>query len=124
MKTILCKVTEIEDKLENLSKDDIGEVRVIVEDINRKVSPYVSELIIKFPSMGVSVRLGTLYICDEDDGGICPDNSFTLVYELNEYDPDNFIYWSDYDLPKALFQYFDSKYSMEDICNTDCVIEY
>lgn len=90
MKEIIkCKFEELDDILENIMEYGIDEYEVNIEDIPDKLC--VMGYRILFPAVNYSVRSG-LWLSLYDDGYMA-DFSLSLVYDYDEEDPTQWLYW-------------------------------
>lgn len=88
---MLCEIDDYEYPGEEVEIDDNSIILIY---------PYI----IQIQDLNIEVREGTFYYID-DDGEYMPDFSLCLIYELDEVDPANWLYWEQDGIIVTLYNY-------------------
>lgn len=91
-----CKRNEVEEVLKRIHEEFEGEYdEIAIEDKNfgDEHRIYVDDIRIVIPELGISVREGTFCNYDEEEENYLTDFSITLIYDADEEDASNYLYW-------------------------------
>ena len=75
------------------------------------------------PELDLFAREGEFLSYDEESDTYMPDFSVTLLYELDEKDAKNFLYWEQDGLLVTLYNYLQSGKRMDYLSSLECRIE-
>ena len=103
------KIEDLDDALDKMDEYEYlageSEDETIVEiEIDEDAVIYVYPYMILIPDLDLSVREG-MYCYKTNDNEYMPDFSLSLIYELNEKDPQNWLYWEQDDTAVSLHNY-------------------
>lgn len=126
MITRKCKLKDADEILvEELENIFVEYYEIDVPDCKDTISIYGYRIIV--PEAGFSIRGGTYNNWDEDEGMALPDFALSLIYDLDETDPAQYLYWEQDDELISLYNFLrvlDSSSMYGGVGNMDCQIEF
>ena len=122
---IKCKFEELDEVLENsIMEYDTKAYIVDLQDCDDKI--YVLGYRILFPSVNYSMRSG-LYLCKyENEDDLVGDFSLSLVYDYDEDDPAQWIYWEQDGEIVSLYNFLniiDEHGLFHGLTDSECIVE-
>lgn len=77
---------------------------------------------IAIPSLHISIRLGEYCIFDKEEECFMQDFSITLIYNEEETNLANYCYWEQDPPLVAIYNYFSSCYSLDELEQSHCYL--
>ena len=126
MDSIETTIGEVEDiifdRMEEI-RDDIAIYDIRMDD-NEQIE--TDGIRVDIPDLGYSARFGEYLRYYEEEDVYEADFSLTLIYDINERDPQKYLYWEQDGLAISLYNYLrasEEKKDVNDISEMKCVIE-
>ena len=98
-----CRLSDVEDILaEEEFLYDLCDV-ISFDNTEDYIEVYKTKIVI--PSLGIYVKEGTWITYYEDEGEYMPDFSLSVIYNIDEEDPQNYMYWEQDGIVTTLFNW-------------------
>lgn len=118
---LLCELDEALESLYETVEYDMYEVEL--EEFDDSILA-VTGIRILVPELKISLRQGDVCVLDPDEEEYIPDFSVSIIYEQEETEPENYLYWEQDGYQVTLFNYFHKdNVSMEALGELKCIIE-
>jgi hypothetical protein len=120
-----CLLGELEEVIDQLFEKgiDLDMYEIIVEKTEDCMLSIESMRVI-IPELNVSMRQGAYCVYDPDEEEYVADFSISLIYEKDETNPKNYLYWEQDGYQITLSNYFrKDDISMDSLDDLKCIIE-
>lgn len=113
----VCKLNELEKVLEKVYEEYEGEYNIFeVEDkgFGDEHRIDIDDIRVVIPEVGLSVRIGVFCNYDEDEQEYMPDFAISLVYDMDEENATNYLYWEQGTPSTAIYNFLSQTRRMQE----------
>lgn len=115
-------LSQAEEQIDKLVEEIDGMQDVIIEygaDESYAIMRY-GDYIVVIPELRISLYEGMCFRKDEDSETYEPDFNLTLIYEENNSEPENYLYWEQSGFVGTCANFMSTKYSIGEIAAMQC----